>query len=125
MKHPGDQDGRGEDLAVITVMTVVPVLLVISVLLAAIAIGRMPRQGRRAAYVITGATLVALMIAGLAGTFWFWGVGFDYADTYRQPPEYVEPVMLLSFSVAGAAYAGFLVTGLLAHRGSRRPTPTG
>lgn len=108
----------------ITLMTVVPALLVVSVVLAAIVIGRMPRQGRQAAYAITGATLTALMITGMVGTFWFWGVGFDYADTFRQPPAYVDPAMLLSCSVAGAAYAGILVTGLLAHRGYRRLTPT-
>lgn len=54
--------------------------------------------------------------AGLVSTFWLWGLGFEYADTFRQPPASVESTMLLSISVAGAAYAGLLVTGLLAHR---------
>jgi hypothetical protein len=108
----------------ITLMTVVPALLVVSVVLALIAIGRMPRQGRQAAYAITGATLTALMIAGMVGTVWFWGVGFEYANTFRQPPPYADPAMLLSFSIAGAACAGILVTGLLAHRAYRRLTAT-
>jgi hypothetical protein len=111
-----------EALAVMAAMTVVPTILIGLVILSALAVGRLQLRGGHAAYAVTGAALITVMVAGLVGAFWFWGVGFDYADALRQPPAYVDRAMLLSFWIAVAAYAGIITTGLLAVRAHRRLT---
>jgi hypothetical protein len=111
-----------EDLAMITFMATVPALLMMLFVLAVLAVSRMTAASGQRSYVIAVGAFGGLMVVGLASIFWSWGIGFDYADTYRRPPAYVDRVKVSSFWVATGAYLGVLTTGLLAHRARRRLT---
>ena len=109
-----------QDLVTMALMGTVPTMLILLFVMALVAVGRMSRVHRRRGYAVSAGALGALMVAGLASAYWFWGVGFDYVDSYRTPPAYADRVMVTSFWAAVAAYLGVLATGVLAHRGHRR-----
>lgn len=111
-----------EDLAVISLMATVPALVMLLFVLAIIAVSRVTAATGQRSYVIAAGACGFLMVCGLASAFWFWGIGFDYADTYRRAPAYVDQLKVSSFWVATGAFVGVLLTGLLAHFDHRRHT---
>jgi hypothetical protein len=113
-----DEPVTREDLIVIVGAVLVPLLLMALFIWSAIAVSRVPRGRRHYTFAMVAFSL--LTVSGLAIVFWFWGVGFDYADSLRPPPDYVDRFMLLGLWTAGGAYVAVLGTGVLAHR-ARRP----
>lgn len=109
-----------EDLTVMTFMATVPALTVLLFALAVIAVSRMTAATSRRSFVVAAGVFSFLMFCGVASVFWFWGVGFDYADTGRRTPAYVDRVMVISFWLAAGAYVGVLASGLTAHLALRR-----
>jgi hypothetical protein len=113
-----DEPVTREDVIVIVGTVLVPLLLMTLFIWSVVAVSRVPR-GRRA-YTLATVAFSLLTVSGLATVFWFWGVGFDYADSLRTPPDYVDRFLLLGFWTAVGAYVAVLGTGVLAHR-ARRP----
>lgn len=104
--------------------TIVPAVAFILLGLAIAAIVRMPKGARKRAHATAASAFTLTMVAAAATTIWLWGVGFDYLDTYRQPPAYLHPAMVVSAWTAVGAYAGLVITGALAFRVARRQTAT-
>lgn len=71
---------------------------------------------------LVGAACTIAALAGLAGLWWWWGVGFEEADAYGMATTSTDNKMVASFWIAVVGLLGAVVTGVLALRDwGRRP----
>jgi ABC-type Fe3+ transport system permease subunit len=79
---------------------------------------RTPRA-RVLLWVVTAAFGVAAL-AGPVGVWWWWGVGFDEAESFGVAKPSTDAAMVTSFWIAVAGLAGLALTGVLAAASRRR-----
>jgi hypothetical protein len=53
-------------------------------------------------------------LAGLVGVCWWWGVGFDEAESFGVATPSTDTAMVTSFWIAVVGLAGLVLTGVLA-----------
>lgn len=83
----------------------------------------MTEDGTRRAQVLLWAVAAAFGVAalgGLARVWWWWGVGFDEAETLGMAKPSTDAAMVASLWIAMAGFAGLAVTGVLAAALGRR-----
>ncbi|MFY0407847.1 hypothetical protein [Solicola sp. PLA-1-18] len=79
--------------------------------------GTAQRWARRTSYGIATVGAVAAAVY-----FWAWGVGFDYADSFRDEPPHVALALSWSYGVAAVAFVllALVVVAVMPLPGRRR-----
>lgn len=77
------------------------------------------RRSRVLIWILVAAFGVAVL-GGLVGVSWWWGVGFDEAETLGTARSSTDAAMVASFWIAVTGLAGLAITAIVAAVLSRR-----